>query len=117
MSSRRVVLTATASFVVGLAILMVIFRWDSANKIAVVVSALAAVAAVGVAIWAALPVMSSDKGIQVSRTGRATAGSGGHANTGFSGPANSLPDSAVVDQTGEANASNGKDANSGIQLS
>jgi hypothetical protein len=117
MTARRMVLITTAGVVAVLAVLLVVFRWDSANKIAVVVSALAAVAAVGVAIWAALPAMSSGKGVRVSRTGRATAGRGGRANSGFSGPASSLSDDVMVDRTGDADASGGGDANSGVQLS
>jgi hypothetical protein len=116
MSVRRMVLVATAGVVVVLAVLLVVFRWDSANKIAVVVSALAAVAAIGVAIWAALPAVSG-RGVRASRTGRATAGPGGRANSGVSGPSSSLPDSVIVDRTGDADASKGGDANSGIQLS
>jgi hypothetical protein len=106
---------ATAGVVAVLAVLLVVLRWDSATKIAVVVSALAAVAAVGVAVWAALPVVSG-KGWRVSRTGRATAGSDGRANTGLSSPAESLPDEVLVDRTGDADASDGGDANSGIRL-
>src|SRR5690242_15857359 len=102
MSARRMVLIATAGVVAVLAILLVVFRWDSANKIAVVVSALAAVAAVGVAIWAALGAEPSSKSLRLSRTGRATAGSGGRANSGVSGPAGSLPDNVVVERTGDA---------------
>lgn len=66
--------------------------------------ALAAVAAVGVAIWAALPTVSSH-GVRMSRTDCATAGPGGRANSGFSGPASSLPDDVPVDRTGDAVAS------------
>ena len=109
------VLMATAGVVTTLAVLLVLLRWDSANKIAVVVSALATVAAVGVAVWAALPAVSG-MGVRVSRTGRATAGSGGRANSGVFGPAGSLPNDVLVDRTGDADASNGGDANSGIQL-
>jgi hypothetical protein len=115
MGMRRIALMATAGVVAVLAVLLVVMRWDSANKIAVAVTALAAVAAVGVAIWAALP-GARDKGVRVSRTGPAAAGPGGRANSGFSGPSGSLPDDVVVDQTGSADASNGGDANSGIQL-
>ena len=107
---------ATAGVVLVLAVLLMAVRWDSANKIAVIVSALAAVAAVGVAIWAALPAVSPGKGMRVSRTGRAMAGPGGRANTGFSGPAASLGADVLVDRTGDADASEGGDANSGIQL-
>ena len=109
------VLMVTAGVVAVLAVLLVVLRWDSANKVAVVVSALAAVAAVGVAIWAAMPSLSG-KGWRVSRTGRATAGPGSRANSGVSGSAGSLPDDVLVDRTGDADASNGGDANSGIQL-
>jgi len=115
-SVRRAVLIATAGVVAVLGVLLVLLGWNSANKIAVVVSALAAVAAVGVAVWAALPTVSG-KGLRVSRTGRATAGPGGCANSGVSEPAGSLPDDVLVDRTGDADASKGGDANSGIQLS
>lgn len=98
-----------------LAVLLVVLRWDTANKIAVVVSTLAGVAAIGVAIWAGLPAVSG-KGIRVTRTGRATAGPGGRANSGVSGPAGSLRGDLLADRTGDADASGGGDANSGIQL-
>jgi hypothetical protein len=109
------VLVSTAGVVAVVAVLLVTLGWDSANKIAVTLSTLATVAAIGVAIWAGLPGVSG-KGIRVSRTGRATAGPGGRANAGVSGPASSLPDNVVVDRTGGADASGGGDANSGIQL-
>jgi hypothetical protein len=114
---RRIVLITTAGVVAVLAVFLVALRWDSANKLAVVVSAVSAAAAVGVAIWAALPTVSaSAKGVRVARTGRATAGPGGRANSGVSGTAGSLPVDALVEKTGDADASNGGDANSGIQV-
>jgi hypothetical protein len=109
------VLLATAGVVAVLAVLLLTVPWDSANKVAVVVSTLAAVAAIGVGIWAALP-SASGGGLRVSRTGRATAGPGGRANSGVSGPARSLPETVVVSETGDADASQGGDANSGIQI-
>lgn len=109
------VLIATAGVVTGLGVLLVALRWDSANKIALMVSTLAAVAAVGVAIWAAMST-SGGKGARVSRTGRATTGRGGRANSGFAGPAASLRGDVAVDRTGDADASSGGDANTGIQL-
>ena len=114
-NARRIVLLATAGVVAVLGVLLTVVGWDNANKIAVVVSTLAAVAGVGVAIWAALPAVSG-KGIRVSRTGRATAGPGGRANSGVSGPASSLSGDVAVDRTGNADAANGGDANTGIQL-
>jgi hypothetical protein len=115
MRARRMVMAGTAGVVAALAVVMVVLRWGDASKVAVTVSALAAVAAIGVAIWAALP-LSSGVGIRVSRTGRAVAAGGGRANTGVSGPAGSLPRDVQAEQTGDAEASNGGDANTGIQL-
>lgn len=97
---------------IGVMALIAGFCWEASltaegivgKLIAVVVSALAAVAAVGVAIWAALPTVSSH-GVRMSRTDCATAGPGGRANSGFSGPASSLPDDVLVDRTGDAVAS------------
>jgi hypothetical protein len=114
-SARRWVAMVTAGVVAVLLVLLVLLRWDSANKIGVVVSALAAVAAVGVAIWAAFPA-ASGMSVRVLRTGRATAGPGGRANSGVSGPADSFPSDVLVDRSGDADASKGGDANSGIQL-
>jgi hypothetical protein len=82
---------------IGVMALIAGFCWEASltaegivgKLIAVAVSALAAVAAVGVAIWAALPTVSSH-GVRMSRTDCATAGPGGRANSGFSGPAKRL---------------------------
>jgi hypothetical protein len=116
MNAPRMALVGTAGVVAVLAVVLVVLRWDDANKVAVVVSALAAVAAVGVAIWAALPAVRPGGGIRVSRTGRATAGPGGRANTGVAGPAGSLPGDVQVDRTGDADGSDGGDANTGVRL-
>ena len=116
MSGRRVVIIGTAGAVAALAVMLAVVRWDDANKVAVVISALAAVAAIGVGICAAPAGASSGGGSRVSRTGRATAGRGGWANTGVSGPAGSLPAGVRVDRTGDADAPDGGDANTGIRL-
>lgn len=116
MSARRVALIATASAVAVLGVVLAVVRWDDANKMAVVVSALAAVAAVGISVWAALPSTSSPgPGWRVSRTGRALARQRGQANTGISAPGTSTPTVVQVDNTGDAEAAQG-DANSGIRL-
>jgi hypothetical protein len=89
---------------------LVVLRWDDANKVAVGVSALAAVAAVGVGVWAALPGSSSRGRIRVSRTGDAVAGRAGRANTGVIGKGQG---DIRVDKTGNAS---GGDANTGVRL-
>lgn len=117
MTMRRVVISVTAGVVTALAVALIVLRWNEANKIAVVASALAAVAAVGVGLWAGLPVMSSTRSqARVSRTGQATAGPSGHANSGVMGTSGSLPDDVRVTKTGDADASDGGDANTGIRL-
>ncbi|MFD4411117.1 hypothetical protein [Streptomyces sp. NPDC058475] len=116
MSARRVALMATASAVAVLGVVLTVVRWDDANKMAVVVSALAAVAAVGISVWAALPGGSSrGQGWQASRTGRAVASQQGQANTGISTPATSAPTVVEVNNTGDAEATGG-DANSGVRI-
>lgn len=116
MSARRIILLATAGVVAVLGLVLVAVGWDNAGKIAEVVSTLAAVAGIGVALWAALPAVSAAKGRRVSHTGHATAGPGGGANSGITGSAGSVPDTLIVEHTGNADASRGGDANTGIQL-
>lgn len=111
MNGGRIALVV-AGFVVGvLAVLLVVLKWDEADKVATGASALAGVAAVGVAVWAGWPVAAGLRGgVRVSRTGKAKAGPGGRANTGFSG-GGVVPDEVRVDRTGDAE---GGDANSGV---
>jgi hypothetical protein len=113
---RRVFVLVTAVAVVVLGVVLVVLRWDDANKVAVVVSALAAVAAVGVGVWAAWPAGGgfSSSGWRVSRSGSAFAGPGGRAVSGAAGRRSSLPDDVRVDRSGDARAAEGGDAISGI---
>ena len=113
MSARRVVIIGTAGVVAALAVMLAVVRWDDANKVAVVISALAAVAAIGVGICAAPAGASSGGSSRVSRTGWAW---GRRANTGVSGPADLLPADVRADRTGVAYAPDGGDANTGIQV-
>jgi hypothetical protein len=89
-------------------------QWYRASRIATVVSALAAVAAVGVAVWAALP--RSGATVRVSNTGPAIAGAGGRANSGLTGRVGKLKGPVEVDRTGRADALNGGEADSGMRL-
>ena len=116
MSARRVVVLLTCLVVAGLAGWFVVARWEQASRVATVVSALAAVAAVGVAVWAALP-GPDRRMIRVSDTGPAVAGRGGRAISGLAGPAASLREPIEVDRTGRADASGGGDATTGADLS
>lgn len=112
MTGRRLILISTCGLVATLAVVLVVMRWDTADKIATGVSALAGVAAVGIAVWAAWPAASGARQVRVSRTGRAGAGAAGKANTGYSGKGPVSHD-IRVDQTGDAE---GGDANSGVQM-
>ncbi|MFI9811558.1 hypothetical protein [Saccharothrix variisporea] len=87
-------------------------RWEQANRVATVMSAVAAVAAVGVAVWAALRSVPGQADVRVSRTGDAIA-RGGSANTGFRGTAGGSA-RVRVDRTGSASAEGS--ANTGAEL-
>ena len=91
---------------------MAVATWDQANKTAVVVSALAAVAAVEVAMWAGFR-SSGASSVLVEDTGNATAGRGGRANTGVrdAGKLGSLE----VRRTGDAKVAGDGDANTGVE--
>ena len=119
MNRRRAAGAVTIVAVGTMAALLLVPGWGMASRIAIVVSALAAVAAVGVAVWAALPAASSgsEAGVRVSRTGRAVTGSTGQANSGVTGPASAMTGPVQADRTGDASASGGGDANTGVQLS
>jgi hypothetical protein len=111
MTMRRVVIALTCVVLAGLGTAFAVMRWQHANRIATVASALAAVAAVGVAVWAALP--GAAVAPRASRTGTATArGRGSWANTGVAGPA--THGAAVATRTGAAEAADGGKANTGV---
>jgi hypothetical protein len=115
MGGRRMVLLVTCLVVAGLGGVLAVVAWERASRIATVVSALAAVASVGVAVWAALPCHRSGSAeVRVSKTGRATATDGGAAVSGARGSAAGAPERTEVNRTGDANASGGGDAVSGI---
>lgn len=110
----RVVLIVSAVVVAALGGWFAVARWDDANKVAAILSALGAVAAVGVTVWAALRVPPSRKSLVVSDTGRAVAGSGGRAITGISGAPDGVDGPVRVERTGDADATGGGDAVTGV---
>ena len=116
MNMGRVAVVVTSVVVAGLLVWFVVARWEDANRIATVSSALGAVAAVGVAVWAALRGSRTEKSIGVFDTGTATANSGGRAITGLSGDHEKVSGSVRVEQTGNAKATGGGDAVTGAQL-
>lgn len=109
MNVGRIVLYVTCAVVAGLCGAFALLNWDSAVRWATVIAAVAAVAAIGVAVWAAI---RGPSGVQASNTGSATAGPGGKANTGIRGKV----DSAKVTRTGDAKAGKDGEANTGITL-
>ncbi|MEV1120999.1 hypothetical protein AB0I91_38600 [Actinosynnema sp. NPDC049800] len=115
MTVGRAVLITTFIAVAGLGVWFAVAEWADANKIAAVASALGAVAAVGVAVWAALRGTNSGRSVVVSHTGDATAEEGADANTGIRGKARGVG-SMQVRNTGNAKATGGGNANTGIQL-
>ncbi|WP_410644586.1 hypothetical protein [Amycolatopsis sp. lyj-346] len=116
MSAARVALVVTCGLAAALTTWFAIARWDDVNKIATMTSALGALAAVGIAVWAAVRTPPAAKSATVSDTGPARADTGGKATTGISGKANVLDARICVERTGRAEASGGGDAVTGIQL-
>jgi hypothetical protein len=110
-----VVLLVTGLVVAALGGVFAVTQWDTADRLATVLSALAAVAAVGISVWAALPAAGRGTSVRVVGSGKAVAGAGGTAVTGASGPAGSAPHQVDVQNTGDADASNGGDATSGAR--
>ncbi len=110
MNVGRTVLLLTCLAVVGLGAWFAVARWDDANKIAAFASALGAVAAVGIAIWAALRTSATNH-VVVRATGRAEAKRRGSANSGVRGAIGSVR----VQDTG-CSVADGGDANSGAHL-
>jgi hypothetical protein len=108
------VLMVTFLLVAGLGVWFAIARWDVANHGAAVVSALGAVAAVGVAIWAALG-GTGNGDVSVSRTGKATARRNGVASSGVRVRSRRPWGRLRADRTGHATATDGGDANTGIR--
>ncbi len=116
MTIGRIAILVTCVLVAGLGGWLAILRWDDANKVATSVSALGAVAAVGVAVWAVVRAPGTGRSIVVSETGRANATSHGKAVTGVSAKAGKDVGSIRMERTGDAQASGGGDAVSGVEL-
>ncbi|MBM0276034.1 hypothetical protein [Micromonospora tarensis] len=108
---RHLVLLITGLLVAVLATTFVVLRWDSADRVATAVSALAGLAGVGVALWAALPATRS--GVRARGTGSARARGSGYANSGIDAPAGDGTPMEVSD-TGAVTAEDGAQAISGI---
>jgi hypothetical protein len=113
-SKRRLVLLLTVLAVVALAGVFAVVGWDQADRIAIVVAGLVAVAALGVEVRAAL-LGEPTAGVQVKDTGSARASKGAIATSGLSGTAPSAG-LVEVEHTGSADASESGEATSGIRL-
>ncbi|MCG5468972.1 hypothetical protein LADH09A_002873 [Micromonospora sp. LAH09] len=108
-SRRHIVLLITGLLIAALA--FVVLRWDSAGRFATAASALAGIAGVGVALWAALPAVRS--GVRARGTGATRARGSGYANSGIDAPAGDTTP-MEVSRTGDATAADGGQAISGI---
>lgn len=107
---KRVVLIVTCVVVAALGWVFTVTQWETASRIATAASALAGVAAVGVAIWAGLGGFGQAEHV-VRDTGPVTTGGAGNA---VSGSRRRRARGAVtVERTGEARATGDGDAVSG----
>ncbi len=106
----------TSLIAAGTMIVPLVVQWDSANKVIATVAAVAAVVAIGVALWVAVPKRTASS-VRVTGTGDAVAHGMGSANTGVQRGAGSGPLGHIeVDETGNADARSGSDANTGVRL-
>jgi len=115
MRAGRWTLFVTVLVVGGLAVALVFVSSGVASQVEAAVSALAAVAAIGTGVWAALPHGSGNSGPDgvavAEQTGAATAdGPGSKANSGVKG-------SGIAKRTGRAKATGGGSANTGVDSS
>jgi hypothetical protein len=117
MSNRRWALLATCVMVAGVGAVFAVAQWDVANRVATMASALGAVAAVGIAVWAALPSRRSTSNgpdvVRAERTGDAVSGRSGVATSGIRDRGQS-GGSLEAKRTGASDATRGGDATSGI---
>jgi hypothetical protein len=106
------VAVVTGVITAGLLVWLCVAQWEQANRVATIASAVGAVAAAGIAIWAVLrttppasvPPGSAGGGIRVRRSGPARAGQGGTAISGVR-LAGTVPQGGVeVDRSGPARA-------------
>lgn len=111
MTIKRMVLIVTCVVVAALGWFFAASQWETASRAATLASALAGVAAVGVAIWAAL-LGSGQAGIAVQNSGAAKTAGKGNAVTGVSVSSSSGP--VTVEGTGNAEATGEGDAISGF---
>lgn len=115
MSASRVALLITCVIVAGFGGWFAASRWEDTNRVASVVSALAAVAAVGVAVWAAVRTGKVKTSVTVTKTGKGTARQRGQANTGVQGSLAGAADTLRVTDSGDATASGDSTANTGVK--
>jgi hypothetical protein len=112
MTVGRWVLFATVLVVGGMSVAFVFISSGVAGQVEAAVSAIAGVAAIGTAVWAALPHGTKTHGTAgvavAERTGAATAdGPGSKANSGVRG-------AGTVKRTGAASATGGGSASTGV---
>ncbi|MGC3862330.1 hypothetical protein ACPSM1_19330 [Micromonospora chersina] len=114
MKLDRWILVITLVVVAGLGFWFSVARWDDTSKIASVLSALAGVAAVGVAVWAALRGTATSAEVTVKDSGNASSDSG-DTNTGMRGKAAPAGLSVKIKNSGDADSRNGS-SNTGVHL-
>lgn len=114
---RRLVLPILFAVLALLAAVFAMVKRTDVSLISGVVSALATVAALGLAIHAALPHRMAARSVRVAKTGAASAhGMGSIANSGLT-TGLSQSGSMEVGETGSATASQGGRSNTGVQRS
>ncbi|MER7152261.1 MULTISPECIES: hypothetical protein [Streptomyces] len=115
MSAGRAVLLVTGATAGILAIVFVLVGPRQADHIATLVSALVAVAGLGVAVAAAVPAIPGRRSVRVTDTGAATAKGSGSAVSGAAVSITNGTETIEVSHSGTADASDDGEATSGIR--
>ncbi|MBX9395839.1 hypothetical protein K4749_20085 [Streptomyces sp. TRM72054] len=115
MSTQRVVLLGSSVVACLLATVFLLVGPHQADHIATLVSAVVAVASLGVAVGSLVPVTRRG-GIRAVGTGDARASRAGSAVSGAAVSATGATESIEVRRTGMADASDQGDATSGVRL-
>jgi len=109
------VLVVTCLVVGGLCAWFAVNNSGDADEIATLISALAAVAGIGIAVWAAIPGSAAPWTASAIETGKAVAHRRSRAITGIAG-VHANPAGMTAKRTGDARATDSADAISGVQL-
>lgn len=113
MLRQKITIAGTATAVLVTSGIFATLSWQDASYVAAVVSALAAVATLGLSLFLMFRKPST---LKAENTGKSESTYQSCTNTGITVRGKQLSEDLKVDRTGDATASDGSQANSGIDF-